>query len=84
MPSPGMLHHVALVRTDILEEHATSIIRVTRIGKIGSFAVTSNQSMLVRNTICSSETSLNRRQYSSYVKWFKSNCRRKDIAMVIN
>jgi hypothetical protein len=37
------LHHVALLRTDILEEHSTSIIRVTRIGELGSMlAVTSN------------------------------------------
>jgi hypothetical protein len=28
-----MLHHVALVRTNILEENTTSIIRVTRIGE---------------------------------------------------
>jgi hypothetical protein len=32
MPPSGMLRHVALVRTDILEECSTSIIRVTRIG----------------------------------------------------
>jgi hypothetical protein len=31
-----MLHHVALVRTDISEERITSIIRVTRIGELGT------------------------------------------------
>jgi hypothetical protein len=36
-----MLCHVALVRTDISEEHTASIIRVTRIGKPGTmFTVT--------------------------------------------
>jgi hypothetical protein len=38
-----MLCHVALVRTDVLEEHITSIIRVTRIGEVGTtLAVTSS------------------------------------------
>jgi hypothetical protein len=36
-----MLHHVALVRTDVSEELSTSFIRVTRIGEIGrALAVT--------------------------------------------
>jgi hypothetical protein len=36
-----MLHCVALVRTDVSEEHSTSIIWVTRIGELGTmFAVT--------------------------------------------
>jgi hypothetical protein len=38
-----MLHHVALVRTDVLEEHITSMIRVRRIGELGTtLAITSN------------------------------------------
>jgi hypothetical protein len=46
-----MLHRVALVRTDVLEELSASIIRVTRIGELGTtLAVTSNQCMLGRNT----------------------------------
>jgi hypothetical protein len=36
MPSSGMLRHVALVSTDISEECITSIIRVTRIGELGT------------------------------------------------
>jgi hypothetical protein len=44
MPSSGILHGVALVRTDVLEESIASIIRVTRIGEGGTSAVTSNQS----------------------------------------
>jgi hypothetical protein len=34
MVSPGMLCHVALVRTDGLEEPSAFIIRVTRIGEL--------------------------------------------------
>jgi hypothetical protein len=40
-----MLHHVALVRTDVSEGSA-SIVRVTRIGELETLAVTSNQSTL--------------------------------------
>jgi hypothetical protein len=36
MPYSGMLRCVALVRTDASEERNASIIRVTRIGEIGS------------------------------------------------
>jgi hypothetical protein len=40
----GMLHHVALVRTDVSEELSASFIRVTRIGELGTtLAVTSNR-----------------------------------------
>jgi hypothetical protein len=47
MPSSGMLHHVALVRTDVLEERSTSIIRVTRISELrATLTVTSNRRML--------------------------------------
>jgi hypothetical protein len=38
-----MLRSVALVRTDISVERITSIIRVTRIGVLGTSAVSSNQ-----------------------------------------
>jgi hypothetical protein len=36
MPSLGMLNLAALVRTDVSEERSTSIIRVTRIGELGT------------------------------------------------
>jgi hypothetical protein len=58
-----MLRRVALVRTDDAEELSVSIIRVTRIGELGTLAVTSNRSTLRRNTLMmkalsSSETSV--------------------------
>jgi hypothetical protein len=44
MASSGMLHHVALGRTDVSEELSASFIRVTRIGELETaLAVTSNQ-----------------------------------------
>jgi hypothetical protein len=36
MASFGMLRRVALVRTDVSEELSASIIRVTRIGELGT------------------------------------------------
>jgi hypothetical protein len=39
-----MLRRVALVKTDVLEERITSIIRVTRIGVLETLAVISNRS----------------------------------------
>jgi hypothetical protein len=36
MPSSGMLHHVAIVRTDVSEEFIASIFRVARIGELGT------------------------------------------------
>jgi hypothetical protein len=44
-----MLRREAFVRTDISEERRASIIRVTRIGELGTtFAVTSNRRTLRR------------------------------------
>jgi hypothetical protein len=37
-----MLRGVALVRTDVSEELSASFIRVTRIGELGTLAITSN------------------------------------------
>jgi hypothetical protein len=45
-----MLRHVALVRKGISEELNASIIRVTRIGKLGTLAVTSKRVLLVGET----------------------------------
>jgi hypothetical protein len=47
MPLSGMLRHVALVRTDVSEESIAYIIRVRRIGELGTtLAVISNRSTL--------------------------------------
>jgi hypothetical protein len=43
-----MLRRVGFVRTDVSEEISTSIIRVTRIGELGTtLAVTSNRRTLL-------------------------------------
>jgi hypothetical protein len=43
MPSSGNLRRVDLVRTDVSEEPTASIIRVKRIGELGTLAVTRNE-----------------------------------------
>jgi hypothetical protein len=44
MASSGMLRRVTHVRTDVSEELSVSLIRVTRIGELGTtLAVTSNR-----------------------------------------
>jgi hypothetical protein len=49
MSSSVMWHRMVLVRTDVSEEHIASIIRVTRIGQLGTtLVVTSNLSTLRR------------------------------------
>jgi hypothetical protein len=45
--SSGMLRRVALVRTDVSEEHSSSFIRVTRMSELGTkLGVTSNRIFL--------------------------------------
>jgi hypothetical protein len=52
MASSGMLPRVALVRTDVSEERSTSIIRVTRIGKLRTtLASTNNRPTLRKNSV---------------------------------
>jgi hypothetical protein len=51
MPFSAMLRLMALIRIDVSEEPSASITRVTRINERGTtFAVTSNQHILLRNT----------------------------------
>jgi hypothetical protein len=52
MASSGMLHRVALVRSDVSEELSASFIMVTKIGELGTLAVTNNRRTLRRNTKC--------------------------------
>jgi hypothetical protein len=55
MASSGMLRRVAVVRTDVSEELSASIIRVTRIGDLGTtLAVVT----LMMEALSSSETSV--------------------------
>jgi hypothetical protein len=42
-----MLRHVALVRTNVSEECSAPFIKVTRIGELGTLAVTSNRRRLL-------------------------------------
>jgi hypothetical protein len=52
MASCGMLHRVALVKTDVPEELSVSIIRVTRIGELGTTpAVTNNRRTLLLRSV---------------------------------
>jgi hypothetical protein len=47
MASSGMLHRVALVRTDVSDEPSSSFRRVPRIGELGTtLAATSNRRTL--------------------------------------
>jgi demethoxyubiquinone hydroxylase (CLK1/Coq7/Cat5 family) len=49
MPSSGMLRRVAVVRTDVSKDCRASIIRITRIGELGTLAVTSNRLFVAKN-----------------------------------
>jgi hypothetical protein len=46
MVSSGLLRRVALVRTDVSEEPGASFITVTKIGELGTLAVTNNRRTL--------------------------------------
>jgi hypothetical protein len=68
MLSPRMLHRVALVRTDVSEELSTYLIRVTRIGELGTtLAVTSNRRTLRRIQDNKAEVNCSINQYISFI-----------------
>jgi hypothetical protein len=53
MASSGMLHRVVLVGTDVSEELISSIVKVTRIGELGTtLAVTSYRRTLLVASYC--------------------------------
>jgi hypothetical protein len=54
MPSSGMLRRVAVVRTDVSKELSASIVRVTRIGELGTLTVTSNRCSVCRLLVTAS------------------------------
>jgi hypothetical protein len=65
MVSSGRLSHVALVRTDVSKELSASLIRVTRIGELGTMLVTASivpsspiLVTLMKEALSSSETSV--------------------------
>jgi hypothetical protein len=53
MAYSGMLRRVALVRADVSEELNAPIISVTRIGELGTLAVTSNRCSLLLPSVVS-------------------------------
>jgi hypothetical protein len=74
-----MLCRVDLVRTDVSEEPRASIIRVTRIGELGTtLALTSNRRTIRRNALCIIVTRL-REVLRSSVTWFITKETRRNI-----
>jgi hypothetical protein len=64
MASSGMLHRVAVVRTDIWKELSASFIKMTRIGELGTTLAVTNSPILVtliKEALSSSETSVLKR-----------------------
>jgi hypothetical protein len=68
MASYGMLRRMALVKTDVSEELSASIIRVTRIGELGTtLVITSNRCKLRNITEYGTVHSHRRENLKSYI-----------------
>jgi hypothetical protein len=55
MASSGILSRVNLVGTDVSEEPGASIIRVTRIGELGTTLAVTNNRRTVSHSVISSQ-----------------------------
>jgi hypothetical protein len=76
MASSGMLCRVALVRTDVTEEHVASFIRVTRIGELGTMHV---RRLLVTASVVPSVVTLMKEALNSSETSFLTRTTRRNI-----
>jgi hypothetical protein len=51
MPFSGVLRHGDVVRTDVSGERGASIIRVTRIGKVGTTLIVTSKRRTLHNSV---------------------------------
>jgi hypothetical protein len=73
MASSGMLHSLALVRTDVSEELSACFIRVIRIDELGTtLAVTSKRRKVRRNTNKKYKKKYQEIQIQKYVVFLRS------------
>jgi hypothetical protein len=71
MPSSGTLCYVALLKSYVSEERIAAIVRVTRIGELGTLAVGSNRSTPRRYT--DRQTISHMREWNS-VHYYSAPC----------
>jgi hypothetical protein len=51
MPSSGTIRHLALIKTDVSDESIASIIRVTRIGELGTLLIRTTRRNIPEDSI---------------------------------